>query len=114
MSLDLHLLPFDHDSKDLCFSHTVLSCDQDYDFFDKIKEIIATESGYVRDDFSCLIRNYQEANIIEDAYGTRLKYFSSHHALRLLNDNTLTVKNKAIVKYLVALPINTKVAVYWH
>ena len=77
MGLDLCLLPFEADFPDLCFSHSVLSCDRDTDLYqDLLREIPVR---FVPENFSSYLSTGTDGEAcygitLKTAYGTRLAY----------------------------------------
>lgn len=119
MGLDLKLLPFDGDHHDLSFSHTVLTCDRNYDLFDQIQALEETRGRLVPTGFSSYVsrdEKYEESHYgetKETPYGQPLREVEVEDLLpfrRLCAD----WKNLAIWAYLEHLPPRTKVALFWH
>ena len=118
MGLDLALLPFDCDIKELSYSHTVLTCHASRELLELIGELPSLETP---EGFYCYLSRTPDGEytcygkVTEDYYGKRLRYttvaeltsLSSHIDVRDIH------KNRAIWAYLAALPRNTKVALYW-
>jgi hypothetical protein len=108
----LRLLPFDADSDDLHFSHTVLNVRRDEDLWDAVER---TGQFPVPDDFnSFLCRNQEECeathygNTVETPYGERLTYTLAK------NLKGIAFKPDAVAAYINALDDDVKVALYWY
>ena len=141
MSLDLTLLPFDGDQKDLSFSHTVLSCVSNcrdlYEEMNKFQEAIGTPNSLkimgvkynpnkdermVPKDFTSFIsrdEKYEEPHYgktITDPQGTPLRWLYIKELLQWKNHAGVlrNQKHKAIWAYLELLDPESKVALYWH
>lgn len=122
MGMDLRLLPFDWDQgESLSYSHTILSCDRDYDLFDQVEKF---EPIYrkVPKSFSCFLsrvpdgtyegeRCYGEVNTT--SYGDPLKFILVSDLVKI-DASKYSERNQAIWAYLKALNPETKVALYWH
>lgn len=111
MSLDLKLLPFDHDDGKFPFSHTVLRTYGGYELGEKLSKCNQLP---VPERFSSyLSRNddYEESHYgetIETPYGERLTYTTAEEILKAVPEN-----HPAAWAYLKALPPQTKVALFW-
>lgn len=115
MGLDLILLPFDHNS----FSHTVLSCQRNYQLFDWIQTLPAleVESGfqsYVSRDDKYEDTHYGET--LETPYGDVVLYTTIKHLKNVPKEieNGFDKKTQAIWAYLRHLDNSNKVALFWH
>lgn len=117
MGVDLSLLPFDAEHPGLAFSHSILQLERRRELWPLIE---AMELDIVPNGFTSFLgrqangeHGYGET--IKTPYGTPLKYtrvgklvsIAHHDAVR---DNP---KNRAVWAYLMELPIDTKVALYW-
>lgn len=120
MGLDLTLLPFDADYDELCFSHTVLSCDRNGQLF---CEIMALPSEPVLEGFS----SYMSNEVVGDfdgihygptkttPYGEQVTFVKARQLCKLQEIAGLVAyKNVAVWAYLQALDPETKVALFWH
>ena len=113
MSLDLTLLPFDHDSPEMSYSHTLLSCVTNCkDLFDDLQQEAAYETtksveylnkvatgitnhrGEVPEGFSCFMGRVPDGSmegesgygeITQDPYGKSLKYLTVKILLKYKN-----------------------------
>lgn len=121
MSVDLTLLPFDHDSETLSFSHTILNLHSNYDLHDQIKKLNRLD---VRDNFMSYFgtNNHPEdytfgehtyGETVEDAYGNHVQYTTVKELLTI-KDKYWTFRTVPVFAYLKALEPATKVALYWH
>ena len=117
MGLDLYLLPFDCDSPDLCFSHTILNCERESFLFIKISNLSDDIGVIVPDYFTGFLSRKESGDscygkIIEDPYGDPIKYVNANKLIDAWK--TEYVKNEAILEYLKCLYGTTKIALYWH
>lgn len=117
MGLDLTLLPFDHDSADLSFAHSMIACRRDDDLFEALfalgpaPEVPNGFSAYCSRCSRCHDHCY--GTITETPYGDPL------HCVRV--DQLLEVpadlwrhSNLPALAYLHALDRAQRVALYWH
>ena len=115
MGVDVTFLPIEHESEDLCYSHTLLPLWRRRELWPLLDDLLPKNldraiSCYVgRDDDGELC--YGE--LLEDCYGRPLTYLTVAQLLTvdrsLVNDG-----NKAIWAYLGELPPETKIVIYWH
>lgn len=119
MGLDLRLLPFEGSlGESAAFSHSVLSCDRNYDVFDAVQEIETQRGRDVPRDFHTFLSRddkYEEShygNTQETPYGNRLKEVEVEDLLPIRG--ITTGRNRAVWDYLSALPPRTRIALYWH
>ena len=116
MSLDLRLLPFDADDL-VSYSHTVLSCEQDYRLFDAIADLEKTKGRTVPPGFNSFVSRdeaYEDSHYgrtTETPYGEPLQEVEVEVLLKI--DAPKDGINKAIWAYLAELPPRTKVALFW-
>jgi len=115
MGVDLRLLPFDVDHEGLCFSHTILSCDRDYDLWKSIESI---PEHPVPVSFTSFLGERKDGETIYgytkiDPYGKPIHYVLAGD-LSNIDYAIPSRKNKAIWAYIGVLPPDTKVALYWH
>jgi hypothetical protein len=120
MGLDLTLLPFDADHPDISFSHTMLDVDRD-DF----QPIIKIENRLGKDvpdrftSFRSRDNGYPESHYgvtNTTPYGEKLKFVKVQDIIGAFNDlqDNGSDRNRAIYRYLTALPSHTKIALFWH
>lgn len=123
MGLDLTLIPIDHDSREYDtepstswgFGHSLLQMDRDYELFKKFQRL---ESGDVPADFAtftsrdeaCEEPHYGQTQ--ETPYGKPLRCVLAGQLVSVKTEE-LSDRNTAVMAYLKALPVNTKVALYW-
>ena len=144
MSLDLTLLPFDHDSPQLSYSHTLLQCvtncnnlfeeiekesskeiPKSIDYVNKVATGVNKDCGEVPKNFTCYLSRipngsmkdehcYGEVN--SDPYGKPLRYLTVRILLKFKNHPEVlrNQRHLAIWAYLEHLDPNTKVALFWH
>lgn len=119
MSLDLTLLPFDHESDVLAYSHTVLPMSQNSRVFEVLVDMPAKPvparftSFYSRDE------KYEEPHYgatVETPYGEPLTCVTIREFLRVCAglDMGRGEQTRAALAYLAARDPETKVALYWH
>lgn len=117
MGLDLRLLPFDAEMFRLSYSHTVLSCEREYELFDAIIKVERQQGRVVPANFSTFVSRddkYEEThygNTQETPYGEKVRELEVES---LLVFEPKHWKNKAIWVYLRELQPRTKVALFWH
>lgn len=118
MGVDLRLLPFDADHKDLAFSHTLLSCERRSALWEAIAEHCAASD--VPDCFSSFCNVTDEGETMYGVttttpHGERLQWTTAEALLQpAVMAHVDDPKNRAIWAYLAALPPATKVALFWH
>jgi hypothetical protein len=117
MGLDLTLLPFDHDSGEFCYSHTVLDCGRSYDLFDFIDTLPQIE---VPQGFTSYVsrqggKDTHYGKTTETPYGEPVKYTTASMLLTVPENikATFSPKERAIWAYLEQLDQYTKVALFW-
>ena len=112
MGLDLYLLPFTHDSEACAFSHTVLRCERDYDFFTAIKRL---PKQRVPASFTCYVcsgdRDSHYGTTQHDAYGQQLMCVEAGSLAGLTSSQ---LDNRPILAYVRALPLGTRIALFWN
>lgn len=114
MGLDLYLLPVEFDSEVLIYSHTILNCEREIDWFHQIFDIKSFEGSEIfRSYFSYSekLNQYGYGVMLDDAYGDRLKYCYAKDLIKIRPEYQ---KNKAAINYLKILDPKTKVYLYWH
>lgn len=115
MGLDLYLLPFSSPpGTGLAFSHNVLDCGRDYEFFDALQHL--PQTPVPRDFTSYLSRDdkYEESHYgstLDTPYGEVLTYTLAGEIKPLTSDNP---RNGPVLAFIRALPDSTRVALYWH
>ena len=118
MGVDLLLLPIDYESKQLSFSHTVLSCERDYMLFEEIQGLLISLSTPIPDNLTTFVGRREGVEdtcyggTITDPYGDQIRCVSVKWLLQVTLEKI--GRNKAIWAYLECLPPETKVALYWH
>jgi hypothetical protein len=123
MGVDLRLLPVDHESDRLSFSHTVLDLAVRRDWFERLDAMTDSRLGSdAPDDFSCYVAHHEPpceetgyGSKVNDAYGRRLRCLRAKDIVASAADFPPDhAKNKAVLAYLAALPPDTKVVLDWH
>ncbi len=115
MGLDLCLLPFDGDSGNWAYSHTMLQCNRDSELFEKIQKLKSIRVPPDFGTFHCRDDEYEQphyGNTQETPYGEPVEYVLAHDLVKITPDDTGYV-NKAVWAYLKELPPRTKVALFW-
>lgn len=119
MSVNLSLLPFDHETSNstFAFSQTVLTCEQDSTLFSLVEGLTI---GEVPEQFNSYVsREHGEESHYgvtrTDNYGDVVQYTTVRRLLELRAHPGVAErqKNRAIWAYLAALPPETKVALWW-
>lgn len=115
MGIDVTFLPIEHESKDLCYSHTLLPLERRYDLQDEIRRL---EPRILGRKISSYVGRDKEGEVCygdtdSDCYGDALTYLTSGELL-LVDSATVEYKNKAIWAYLRELPADTKIVIYWN
>lgn len=122
MGLDLTLLPFDADSGDWAFSHTVLETGRHYVLFDWIKKlpqmkVPKTFTSHVSRQSKCDKCDEPHYGITtETPYGDAVMYVMIDDLIKIPAEvkATFSVRTKAIWAYLGEFDRQTKVALFWH
>lgn len=118
MGIDLVLLPLDHDSKDLAFSHTIIRLNRDSDLFERIKRLCPTAlpsdhgvSAYVAvvpdgsyKGESCY------GTLVSDSYGDPYTWVTAGQLCGVFGKNA---KPAWTVAYVMALPASTRIILHW-
>lgn len=116
MSLDLSLLPFEHDGGDFGFSHSVLRLDGDRDLFDDILKIPQHPVPRKFNTYLCRDDEYEDThygNTQETPYGEPLGWIYAKELLALRPGSFSGRLTRAAWAYLRELDPLTKVALYW-
>jgi hypothetical protein len=119
MGLDLRLLPFEG-SKEVPYSHSILSCGRDERVFEQIQNIQKNSGLLVPDDFKTFVSTSDDTEAhygetLGTPYGEDLFYVTVHELVtevKLPEDTHF--RTKAVWAYLKELPPDTKVALFWH
>lgn len=119
MGMDLILLPVDHYDQSWGYSHSLLSVGRSSNLFDKIRKLPSFD---VPKDFSSYTSRddkYEEPHYgktIEDCYGDKIKFVEVLKLLKLKNHRDIkdNQQNEAIWAYLEMLPVDTRIALFWH
>ena len=122
MSLDLTLLPVDHDGK-LGHAHSMLDCDAGGGIYDAMARLGISEKRLTDppDDFFTFRATGADGEprygrTTETPYGEPIRCARIRDLLRLTEEPVITEsrKNRAVWAWLRAMPPDTKVALYWH
>lgn len=126
MGVDLTLLPFcneqmSNDDYIIYFSHTALDMQRRHELWEPIKEIEEKFGVVVPSGFLSLLSREGETGphygkTMRTPYGNPLQYVLAKHLKifekqRGVQDNW---QNRAIWAYLLQLPNNLRIALYWH
>jgi len=119
MGIDLRLLPMDHESEIICFSHTILSCGRDYKLFDVITKAQKEHGKDVHDDFTSFLATGSDGEstygkIKTNPYGEKVQTLTAFQLCTAFGETESEGKNKAIEMYLRNLPTGNNVVLYWH
>ncbi len=117
MGVDLTLLPFDADRANLSFSHSVLGIERRRELWDLILEM---EIDVVPNGFTSYLSRLENGETgygetMETPYGEPLKYTKAERLVSLAHHEEVrnNFKNRAVWAYLMELPPETKIALYW-
>lgn len=123
MGVDLTILPFFNESmpgESLSFAHTNIVVAREQAIF-HIFEIAQTRHGRdVPENFRCYLATgpYGDpcyGTLTEDPYGDNLQYVRAMHVKPALAGYTSRYwKNRALAKYILELPDELAIAIYWH
>lgn len=117
MSVNLTLLPFDHDGgESWSFSHTVLQAGDNRDLHDQIQKlnqlpVSADFTSYVSHDDAYEESHYGKTT--KDPYGDQVRYTTAGELLTIDSKFIDWHRPKAVWAYLRELPANAKVALFW-
>lgn len=117
MSLDLRLLPFDHDGGTFAFSHTILRMGNARDMYDALKDANVPQMEVPKDFNSFTGRRDGIDDLCygpttKTPYGEPLMFTTVKHLIELPAD--VWQWDKPTFAYLKELKPETKVALYWH
>ena len=133
MGIDLMLLPFDCDIPAvegvgaISFSHTILPVDRSYGLWEKIRELPTTE---LPENFTAYVATRPDGeagygHLSEDAYDDPILCVTAGDLARVLvawcmrhhAPRSLPLPQTAwlpVTAYIEALPLTTRVALFWH
>lgn len=114
MGVDVTFLPIEHESENLCYSHTLLPLERRYDLQDEIRKLGPRELGRK---ISSYVGRNKDGEICygdtdSDCYGEALTYLTAGELL-LVDKATVEYQNKAVWAYLKELPSDAKIIIYW-
>lgn len=119
MSLDLTLIPVEHDDGRWGYGHTVLRMDAANYIHDLIERFNLRETDppdkfntYLSRDDKYEEPHYGETN--EDPYGEPLRCVRAGDLGALVLHENVTARDRAVWAYIRQLPPETKIALYWH
>jgi len=122
VGLDLSILPFEADTPNICYSHSILRCSREGPLFDEIMAIEKQHGKVVPEGFTSYLCRDKTPEGFEEPhygrtrktpYGDELKYITVAQFLTLEELDDLQPPTSGVVAYLRELPLETKIALYW-
>ena len=119
MGVDLTILPaFTVGPAELSFTNIVT--EREKAIFDIFKSAQKQHGRDVSENFRCYLATGADGDpcygtLTEDAYGDKLQYIRAEHVKPALADYTSRYwENRALAKYILELPDELAIVLYWH
>ncbi len=112
MGIDLRLYP-EH-APEAGFSLSILSTERDNDLQDAIKREVKKNGRDVKRSGVKVFTGKGFEQITKDAYGDLIKSIRSFDLHKAFNEGSAFNVNEGIKDYLMRLPFDTEIFIYWH